>query len=229
MRPGRFIPATSWSVTTTKQCNCESSSKQCSTRTSQPAATHSSCWRAGNNSTSFLTLAVCQTQRRTDTGISRPMNGRANLKAACGTFITTCLKNTMASSSRSRAPFSLIVLLSIPYIIMNCPQKRTVLSFSLTTTCRQTFAHEALVFFKNKWWRDEAASGAKEARDQFISDMWNYPNAVWAPAGNSNKHSKTWKITFHSLESLVWEAVQRLPYVHGGDDVNFGDLYGRLP
>ena len=84
-------------------------------------------------------------------------------------------------------------------------------------------------FFKNKWWRDEAASCAKEARDQFISDMWNYPNAVWAPAGNSNKHSKTWKITFHSLESLVWEAVQRLPYVHGGDDVNFGDLYGRLP
>ena len=87
-----------------------------------------------------------------------------------------------------------------------------------------------IAFFKNKWWRgEEAASGAKDFRDQFIADMWNYPNAVWAPLQHNEWLSKTWKITFHSLDSLVWEAVQQLPFQHGGHDVNFGDLYGRLP
>ena len=78
----------------------------------------------------------------------------------------------------------------------------------------------AVNFFKNKWWRDDAASGAREARDQFIAEMWGYPNAVWRPSGGET--SQTCQITFHSLDSLVWEVVQS-PML--GEDVTFADLY----
>ena len=99
-----------------------------------------------------LTLTSCQTQRIMDTGLSGPRNGRTNLEAACGAFITTCLKNTMASSSRYRASFSQVIVL-IQSMKMNKLERRsgsqkcTVLSFSsLTTSCRHTFAHTPFIF-----------------------------------------------------------------------------------
>ena len=78
----------------------------------------------------------------------------------------------------------------------------------------------AVHFFKQKWWRDGAASGARAAREEFFQEMWGYPNTVWQPADEYT--SEMWQITFHSLDSLVWEVVRRSYASH---DITFGDLY----
>ena len=54
--------------------------------------------------------------------------------------------------------------------------------------------------------------------------MWNYPNAVWQPSADNDYYSDGFKITFHSLDSLVWEVVRRLPNFDG-KDVTFADVY----
>ena len=75
--------------------------------------------------------------------------------------------------------------------------------------------------FKDKWWRDDAARGASEYRQEFIQYMSPHANTVWKPTDASGRKSATARITFHSLDSLLWEFV-------GSDDIEgitFADLY----
>lgn len=75
--------------------------------------------------------------------------------------------------------------------------------------------------FKDKWWRDDAARGASEARRKFITSMRPHANNVWQPTSPAGFKSNTALIVFHSLDSLVWDFIQRTDI----DDVTFADLY----
>ena len=75
--------------------------------------------------------------------------------------------------------------------------------------------------FKDKWWRDDAARGASEHRQEFIQYMSPHATTVWKPTDASGRKSATARITFHSLDSLLWEFV-------GSDDIEgitFADRY----
>ena len=101
----------------------------------------------------------------------------------------------------------------------------------------QELRQKAITFFKDKWWRNSAASGAFQWRDDFIREMWMHRNTVWAPTNESNHWmSNRRRVTFHSLDSLVWHVVHQLwPELQGGEppsesspplaDINFSDVY----
>ena len=76
--------------------------------------------------------------------------------------------------------------------------------------------------FKDKWWRGNhpAAAGT---RSDFIYYMRGLENRVWMPTSDEGTRSRRCRITWHSLETLVWSFVTA--YTGDFEDVNFGDLY----
>ena len=87
----------------------------------------------------------------------------------------------------------------------------------------------ALNVWKDKWWR---GNGWKEAvfRNDYINHMRKFQNRVWNPTDESGLTSRRCKITWHSLDSLVWKFVTNYPGEFEG--CNFGDVdlyFCRLP
>ena len=79
-------------------------------------------------------------------------------------------------------------------------------------------------FFKNKWWRADTKHAEWE-REKFIKWMRWYDNTVWRPMVESdNWTSGCFRITWHSLDSLVWMFVTRADPQHLLE-VGFAELY----
>jgi hypothetical protein len=79
-------------------------------------------------------------------------------------------------------------------------------------------------FFKNKWWRADTKHAEWE-REKFIKWMRWYDNTVWRPMVESdNWTSGCFRITWHSLDSLVWMFVTRADPLHL-QEVTFAELY----
>ena len=76
--------------------------------------------------------------------------------------------------------------------------------------------------FKEKWWRKNTMAAA-EHRSEYIAYMHGFQHRVWNPTNDDGTSSRRCRITWHSLESLVWSFVTT--YTSDFDDVNFGDLY----
>ena len=73
--------------------------------------------------------------------------------------------------------------------------------------------------FKDKWWRQDVR-GAEQYRTNFIEFMRQHPNRIWKPIpGSTNSYANV--ITWHSLESLVWNYVTS----PAPEDITFADLY----
>ncbi len=77
----------------------------------------------------------------------------------------------------------------------------------------------AISMFKDKWWREDV-QGAEQCRTDFIEFMRQHPNRIWKPIPGSTK-SYADVITWHSLESLVWNYVTS----PAPEDITFADLY----
>ena len=61
------------------------------------------------------------------------------------------------------------------------------------------------------------------ARGEYVTHMRKFQNRVWNPTDDRRISSRRCKITWHSLDSLVWTFVN--DYAGAFEDFNFGDVY----
>ena len=95
----------------------------------------------------------------------------------------------------------------------------------MTATSTLITLHGRMLFFNDKWWRKDAASGASELRHDYIRHLRQHGNNIWTPLSDAeDNNSARVSITFHSLDTLVWEFITSETAMRK-DHFNFADIY----
>ena len=82
-----------------------------------------------------------------------------------------------------------------------------------------------MLVFTDKWWRNDAASGASERRHDYIRHLRQHGNNIWTPLSDAeDNNSARVSITFHSLDTLVWEFITSETAMRK-HHFNFADIY----